>query len=184
MPSLTMSVGISTFRLFWVSLTSVNSAFMDAIHRAYRRLVLAHRSSRGCTSEGVRKGGVEPPKPFGYRILSPARLPVPPLSRGRGASGRMLADIRDQVLRDGTAAAGVAVDRPTGHRAMRMQSRGARFRVRVVQALDLFRRRIAHDDMAAAAHKIDDELLEPLLIGRPERAARVRREPRRRAHRR
>src|SRR5262245_14007439 len=32
-------------------------------------------------SEGVRKGGVEPPKPFGYRILSPARLPVPPLSR-------------------------------------------------------------------------------------------------------
>ena len=31
-------------------------------------------------SEGVRKGGVEPPKPFGYRILSPARLPVPPLS--------------------------------------------------------------------------------------------------------
>src|SRR5688572_33094210 len=28
----------------------------------------------------VRKGGVEPPKPFGYRILSPARLPVPPLS--------------------------------------------------------------------------------------------------------
>src|SRR5436305_10421951 len=32
-------------------------------------------------SKGVRKGGVEPPKPFGYRILSPARLPVPPLSR-------------------------------------------------------------------------------------------------------
>jgi DNA adenine methylase len=29
----------------------------------------------------VRKGGVEPPKPCGYRILSPARLPVPPLSR-------------------------------------------------------------------------------------------------------
>src|SRR5688500_6691009 len=31
-------------------------------------------------SEGVRKGGVEPPWPFGHRILSPARLPVPPLS--------------------------------------------------------------------------------------------------------
>src|SRR5689334_6286476 len=29
----------------------------------------------------VRKGGVEPPRPFGHRILSPARLPVPPLSR-------------------------------------------------------------------------------------------------------
>ena len=28
----------------------------------------------------VRKGGVEPPRPFGHRILSPARLPVPPLS--------------------------------------------------------------------------------------------------------
>ena len=30
---------------------------------------------------GMRKGGVEPPRPFGHRILSPARLPVPPLSR-------------------------------------------------------------------------------------------------------
>src|SRR5204862_6274851 len=29
----------------------------------------------------VRKGGLEPPWPFGHRILSPARLPVPPLSR-------------------------------------------------------------------------------------------------------
>src|SRR5687768_18408141 len=29
----------------------------------------------------MRKGGVEPPRPFGHRILSPARLPVPPLSR-------------------------------------------------------------------------------------------------------
>src|SRR5436190_1166351 len=28
----------------------------------------------------VRKGGVEPPRPYGHRILSPARLPVPPLS--------------------------------------------------------------------------------------------------------
>src|SRR6185436_17358709 len=58
------------------------------------------RNLPSISQEGVRKGGVEPPKPFGYRILSPARLPVPPLSRGRGASGRMLADIRDQVLRD------------------------------------------------------------------------------------
>ena len=30
----------------------------------------------------VRKGGFEPPQPFGYRILNPARLPVPPLSHG------------------------------------------------------------------------------------------------------
>ncbi len=40
----------------------------------------------GSASEGVRKGGVEPPRPFGHRILSPARLPVPPLSHA------MLAD--------------------------------------------------------------------------------------------
>ena len=30
----------------------------------------------------VRKGGLEPPRPFGHWILSPARLPIPPLSRG------------------------------------------------------------------------------------------------------
>src|SRR5512143_2544151 len=28
----------------------------------------------------VRKGGLEPPRPFGHWILSPARLPIPPLS--------------------------------------------------------------------------------------------------------
>ena len=31
----------------------------------------------------VRKGGLEPPWPSGHRILSPARLPVPPLSQHR-----------------------------------------------------------------------------------------------------
>src|SRR3954468_13452878 len=55
-----MSLGISTRRFLRVSLTLTRSVFM--------------------VDEGVRKGGVEPPKPFGYRILSPARLPVPPLS--------------------------------------------------------------------------------------------------------
>ena len=30
---------------------------------------------RELDGEVVRKGGVEPPQPFGYRILSPARLP-------------------------------------------------------------------------------------------------------------
>ena len=29
----------------------------------------------------MRKGGLEPPQPSGYRLLRPARLPVPPLSR-------------------------------------------------------------------------------------------------------
>ena len=30
----------------------------------------------------MREGGLEPPSPFGHRDLNPARLPVPPLSRG------------------------------------------------------------------------------------------------------
>ena len=33
-------------------------------------------------AEGVREGRLELPRPLGHRILSPARLPVPPLSRG------------------------------------------------------------------------------------------------------
>jgi hypothetical protein len=42
----------------------------------------------------MRKEGLEPPYPFGYQILSLARLPVPPLSRliqtitGNGPTGR------------------------------------------------------------------------------------------------
>jgi hypothetical protein len=32
-------------------------------------------------SEVVRAKGLEPPHPFGYRDLNPARLPVPPRSR-------------------------------------------------------------------------------------------------------
>ena len=32
---------------------------------------------------GVRKGGLEPPRVLPHRILNPARLPVPPLSRRR-----------------------------------------------------------------------------------------------------
>ena len=36
----------------------------------------------------VRTGGVEPPRPFGHRILSPARLPVPPRSQGRAPGPR------------------------------------------------------------------------------------------------
>jgi hypothetical protein len=33
----------------------------------------------------MRKEGLEPPYPFGYQILSLARLPVPPLSRSKAA---------------------------------------------------------------------------------------------------
>ncbi len=38
------------------------------------------------SSAGVREGGLEPPRPFGHRILSPARLPVPALSRCKRAA--------------------------------------------------------------------------------------------------
>ena len=31
----------------------------------------------------MRKGGLEPPRVLPHRILNPARLPVPPLSRGQ-----------------------------------------------------------------------------------------------------
>src|SRR3989304_1536092 len=36
----------------------------------------------------VRKEGVEPPRPCGHRILSPARLPVPPLPHSADYTGR------------------------------------------------------------------------------------------------
>src|SRR5919106_397873 len=95
----TTSLGISTRTFFRVSLTSTNSVFMDVCLAAFR-LAFAHGGlalgqgrvdgaspSLAATPERslrVRKGGVEPPKPCGYRILSPARLPVPPLSRKSG----------------------------------------------------------------------------------------------------
>ena len=89
----TMSLGISTRTFFRVSLTSTNSVFIvrgscvesgvgrnDACAAADAAACSTGRSSSAGERRLVRKGGVEPPKPFGYRILSPARLPVPPLS--------------------------------------------------------------------------------------------------------
>src|SRR5690606_25578605 len=35
----------------------------------------------------VRKGGVEPPRPFGHTDLNRARLPIPPLARGAHPAG-------------------------------------------------------------------------------------------------
>ena len=54
------------------------SAFAPSALRRDANHTLARSSA---SREGLRKGGVEPPRPFGHRILSPARLPVPPLSR-------------------------------------------------------------------------------------------------------
>ena len=50
-----------------------------------QRLLRAGPPSRGSSGASdsrrlVRTGGVEPPRPFGHRILSPVRLPVPPRS--------------------------------------------------------------------------------------------------------
>jgi hypothetical protein len=39
----------------------------------------------GVPPQRVREGGLEPPRPLGHRILSPARLPVPALSRCKRA---------------------------------------------------------------------------------------------------
>ena len=52
----------------------------------------------------MRKGGLEPPYPRGYQILSLARLPVPPLSRLRtqrntpSTAGRSLAESQSRAL--------------------------------------------------------------------------------------
>ena len=40
--------------------------------------------------EMVRKGGLEPPRPFGHQILNLARLPIPPLSHEMDRPGRLI----------------------------------------------------------------------------------------------
>ena len=55
----------------------------------------------GLRNEGlVRKEGFEPPRPFGHKILSLARLPVPPLPQGGHQSIIYTVVLRsDQVTR-------------------------------------------------------------------------------------
>src|SRR5262245_50346421 len=55
---------------------------MNALARKLR-LGLALSEGAQRPSRRVRKEGLEPPYPFGYQILSLARLPVPPLSRSK-----------------------------------------------------------------------------------------------------
>src|SRR5678815_166454 len=93
----TTSLGISIVMFFCVSLTSWNSVFIcGVVHlcasryggHSFARLPGAcapKLARRRQASEGVRKEGLEPPYPFGYQILSLARLPVPPLSRIKAA---------------------------------------------------------------------------------------------------
>ena len=72
----------------------------------------------------MRKGGVEPPKPCGYRILSPARLPVPPLSRGLSRIPASVPEPPQSNMRAATM-------RATGA-AMRVDSASAPTRCRVL----------------------------------------------------
>src|SRR5262249_13193445 len=120
-------------------------------------------------SEGVRKGGVEPPKPFGYRILSPARLPVPPLSLT--APQRTLTSCRnvgDQKLVDRPALGGVAVDGAARRDAQRAQTGGASRAVALVELGYRVGGGVADEDPASAARQRHDQLLQPFLIRRAE----------------
>ena len=97
----TTSLGISIVMFFCVSLTSSNSVFMcDVVHlrasryggHSFARVAGAcapKLARRRQASEGVRKEGLEPPYPFGYQILSLARLPIPPLSRFQSSLPRL-----------------------------------------------------------------------------------------------
>src|SRR5258708_2996179 len=55
--------------------------FSKALHRSPNRRSTELKVS-GAKQGLVRKEGVEPPRPFGHKILSLARLPVPPLPQG------------------------------------------------------------------------------------------------------
>ncbi len=63
----------------------------------------------------MREGGFEPPRPFGHRILSPARLPVPALSRCNRAGQsvcRARTSRRAQVRRSHPMRGGIALPDP------------------------------------------------------------------------
>jgi hypothetical protein len=53
----------------------------DCTGNSYREMGEGERGKLELTQEQnlVRKEGFEPPRPFGHKILSLARLPVPPL---------------------------------------------------------------------------------------------------------
>ena len=55
-------------------------------------------------SDGVREGGVEPPRPFGHTDLNRARLPIPPLAR----RGRAQTSLRSSRVAGGRRRSGVA----------------------------------------------------------------------------
>ena len=74
-----------THRLLAPAVAFATAAEMAWIGGAAHMGVASHfrRSARAADRPNVvRKGGFEPPQPSGHRILNPARLPVPPLSRG------------------------------------------------------------------------------------------------------
>ena len=47
----------------------------------YKVLIFSLMHSFAAECKRVPKGGLEPPRPCGQRILSPVRLPIPPLGQ-------------------------------------------------------------------------------------------------------
>ena len=72
---------------------------------------------------GVPKGGIEPPRPRGHRILSPVRLPVPPLRPGCA--------IVPPVSAHG-AAAGISIARRTNRTRRERRRRGGEMRIGIL----------------------------------------------------
>src|ERR1043166_609632 len=115
------------------------------------------------------------------RLRRPTRRQTPCAASCRPS---LSVDVCNEVFGHRTAAAAIAVDRTSRCRAVCGEAGRARFVVFVVQAFDFFRGRIADDDTAPTSYEIDDDLLKTPLIAGAERAAGVRRESRRRTHRR
>src|SRR5262245_53209407 len=142
-------------------------------------------------SEGVRKGGVEPPKPFGYRILSPARLPVPPLSRAtpaRDAAGRvrqllrvarhrdgrgnppslLMRNVADEIFLDCPPARGHAVHGPSSRHPMGPQTDLFGVSIAIIERRDGVSSRIAQEHLASTGRQLDDDFLQAHLVLRLE----------------
>ena len=108
-----MTIVVGTFpgrnpghpRLFRVSLGNASNLGVDDLARDLDRdglLGFGDVGEFGFHQREMRKGGLEPPYPFGYQILSLARLPVPPLSRigQRSMKLPMLCCDRDRSLKN------------------------------------------------------------------------------------
>ena len=95
----------------------------------------------------MRKEGLEPPYPFGYQILSLARLPVPPLSRNVSLARPRLSGLPRRLWLPGCAA-----DMPGSRRRVRYARSPLRSRLRPQHART--------DTGETARYVRDDELVD------------------------